>query len=225
MTVAIKICCIASEQELELAAAAGASAVGLVSAMPSGPGPIPEERIARLAAAAPRGLRTFLLTCQEVEAIVDQQRRCRATTLQLCDALPAGGYARLRDALPGVELVQVIHVRGRGSLDEALAVAEHVDGLLLDSGNPALVVKELGGTGRVHDWEVSREICQAVSIPVFLAGGLRADNVRAAIDLGRPYGVDVCSGVRTFFCRGRTSGKLDPAKLEEFVRAARGPVQ
>ena len=203
----------ASREEARLAVQAGASALGLVSAMPSGPGPIEEALIAEIAATVPPGVATFLLTClEDVDAIVAQQRRCRTNTLQLVDRLPAGAHARLRAALPGIGIVQVIHVGGEESLAEAVAVAPHVDAILLDSGNQSLPVKELGGTGRVHDWQISRRIREAVSAPVYLAGGLRAENVGQAIRGVGPFGVDLCSGVRT-------DGRLDPEKLARFFEA------
>lgn len=210
----IKICCIQSIEEARLALEAGADALGLVAAMPSGPGPIPEERIAAIARAVPPPVATFLLTSHPTAAdIVAQHRRCGTTTIQIVDRLTApGAYAVLRAALAGVRLAQVVHVRGPESLAEAAAAAPHVDALLLDSGNPALPVKELGGTGRIHDWSLSRAIRDAVDVPVFLAGGLRPENVGAAIAAVRPFAVDVCTGVRT-------EGRLDPAKLRGFVAA------
>lgn len=90
-----------------------------------------------------------------------------------------------------------------------LALAKQVDALLLDSRNPNLAVKELGGTGRVHNWQLSRQIREQVSKPVFLAGGLHAGNVREAIETVQPFGLDLCSGVRT-------NGQLDMRKLEAF---------
>jgi phosphoribosylanthranilate isomerase len=209
----VKICCMASVEEMRLAVACGVSAIGLVSAMPSGPGPIEEELIAEIAAQVPPGVSSFLLTCkQDVEGIVAQQRRLGANTLQLCDRLQEGTYRELRAALPGIAVVQVTHVTGPESLQEAQEVAPHVHALLLDSGNQSLAVKELGGTGRVHDWAVSREIVESVAIPVFLAGGLNADNVADAIREVRPYGIDVCSGVRS-------GGRLDKGKLRRFFTA------
>lgn len=194
----------------------GASAIGLVSAMPSGPGPIAEELIAQIASKIPPGVATFLLTCkQDVEAIMDQQRRLRVNTIQICDRLESGGHEQLRKALPGVSLVQVIHVTGDESVAEAMSVDRVVDAILLDSGNQALPVKELGGTGRTHNWSVSRKIRESVCVPIFLAGGLRSDNVRHAIDAVRPFGVDVCSGVRT-------NGQLDETKLSSFFGQVQG---
>jgi phosphoribosylanthranilate isomerase len=210
----IKICCIQSEAEARLAIAAGADGLGLVGTMPSGPGPIDDTLIAAIAAQVPPPVATFLLTSEtEADAIVAHARRCRTNTLQLVDRVAAEVYPQLRQALPGVKLVQVIHVAGAESVDDAVAAAAHADALLLDSGQPHAAIRVLGGTGRVHDWAVSRRIVEAVACPVFLAGGLRADNVGAAIAAVRPFGIDVCTGVR------RTDYSLDPAKLEPFVAA------
>lgn len=211
----IKICCMASIEEARLAIEHGADAVGLVSAMPSGPGPIPDDLIATIAAAVPRPTRTFLLTSRsDVGSIAAAVRRAGVTTVQVVDHVILGSLRDLRGALPDTEIVQVIHVRGEISVEESLAAAPFVDALLLDSGNPGLPVKELGGTGRLHDWELSRRIIGGVGVPVWLAGGLNADNVANAIRTVRPHGVDVCSGVRT-------NGSLDPDKLKRFVKAVR----
>lgn len=178
--------------------------------MPSGPGVIADERIAEIARVVPPGVAAVLLTSrQEPAAIIAQQRHARVNTLQLVDELPLAAYPVLREALPGVSLMQVIHVSGWRSLDEALAVAPHVDAILLDSGNPTLAVKELGGTGRVHDWQVSRAIREQAPVPVFLAGGLNAGNVAEAVQAVGPFGLDLCSGVRT-------DGRLDTGKLGAF---------
>lgn len=209
----VKVCCIASAGEARTAIECGASAVGLVSEMPSGPGVINEELITEIAARVPPPVATFLLTCgQDAASIIRQQRRCRVNTLQLCDRVPPQVYAELRARLPGVSLVQVVHVGGEESFEEALSVARHVDALLLDSGNQSLAVKELGGTGRTHDWRVSRRVVEASPVPVFLAGGLRPENVAEAVSTVRPFGLDVCSGVRS-------EGHLDEGKLRRFFAA------
>ncbi len=213
----VKICCIANLAEARQAQAAGAAALGLVSAMPSGPGVIADATVAEVAGAL-RGqtVRTFLLTARtRAEAIAAQHAAAGTTTLQLVDHVPADELRRLRVLCPGIELVQVLHVTGEATLDEALAVAPLVDALLLDSGNPALAVKELGGTGRTHDWAWSRRIRDAVApLPLWLAGGLRAHNVADAIRNVRPYGLDLCTGVRRH-------GQLDGALLAAFMAAAR----
>ena len=206
----MKICCIGSTAEARLAISHGAAALGLVSEMPSGPGVIPEDTIREVAEVVPPPVATFLLTCkQDAATIIAQQRKCRVNTIQLCDSVEADVYDELRRALPGVSLVQVIHVRGREALEEAASASVKVDALLLDSGNQSLAVKELGGTGRRHDWRISRAIVEAVDVPVFLAGGLNPENVAEAIETVSPFGLDVCSGVRT-------GGRLDEDKLERF---------
>lgn len=219
MSPVVKICCIASIHEARMAIAAGAGALGLVSAMPSGPGVISDAEVAAIAADVARhapATHTFLLTARtDAEAIADQHAAAGTTTLQLVDQVPHAELQRLRRLRPGVQIVQVIHVTGEASVDEALAAAPFVDALLLDSGNPALAVKELGGTGRVHDWSLSRRIREAVAPrPLFLAGGLHAGNVGQAIATVQPYGLDLCSKVRR-------NGHLDAGMLHEFMVAAR----
>ncbi|XOZ32861.1 phosphoribosylanthranilate isomerase [Halomonadaceae bacterium KBTZ08] len=209
----VKICCISSIEEAHLAIQEGASALGLVSEMPRGPGVITEDAIAEIAAAIPAPVGTFLLTSKtEPTEIIEQQRHCGVNTVQICDRLARGAHEILRESLPGVSLVQVVHVNDSSSVDEAIEVGRMVDAILLDSGNQALPVKELGGTGRTHDWALSRKIVQSVEVPVFLAGGLHAGNVGEAIRAVGPFGVDLCTGVRT----GRA---LDPLKLSDFMGA------
>lgn len=210
----IKICCISSIAEARLAVQYGASALGLVGHMPSGPGVIADELIAEIVPIVPPPVATFLLTSEtQADAIIKHQQRVHTNTLQLVDAVETEAYEAIRKALPTVKLVQVIHVIDEKTLDEALQLTGHVDALLLDSGNPTLAVKELGGTGRVHNWAISRQIVEQSPVPVFLAGGLKSENVRQALDAVQPYGLDLCSGVRS-------NGHLDEAKLEAFFRAA-----
>jgi phosphoribosylanthranilate isomerase len=210
----IKICCIASIEEMQLAVSSGATALGFVSKMPSGPGPIDEELIAAIVPHAPDGIRTFLLTSETTaDPIIAQQKRTGVNTIQLVDEVEPGAHEALHEALPGVSIVQVIHVVDEDSVDEAVGIAHRVDALLLDSGNPKLQVKELGGTGRVHDWALSRRIRERVHVPVYLAGGLNASNAADAVAAVEPYGLDICSGVRT-------GGRLDEEKLRAFVSAA-----
>lgn len=209
--VRVKICCIASIEEARMAIKYGASALGLVSEMPSGPGVINEESITRIAESVSPPIATFLLTSkQNAEEIIMQHLRTKTNTLQLVDHLPDEELLILREKLPAIKLVQVIHVLDESSIEEAKKVQHFVDALLLDSGNPRLKVKELGGTGRIHNWEISRSIVESVTVPVFLAGGLNAENVDEAIEAVQPFGLDICSGVRT-------NGFLDEGKLKAFV--------
>jgi phosphoribosylanthranilate isomerase len=207
----IKICCITSIEEAQTAIAFGASAIGLVGEMPSGPGPIPDTLIREIALSTPPAVGTFLLTSEtSVDDIVRHHQRTNTNTIQIVDALSRGTHAQLKAALPSIKIVQVVHVLGEHSIDEAVEVSGQVDALLLDSGNPHLRVKELGGTGRIHDWSLSRKIRDVARCPVFLAGGLRPENVRQAIEQVQPFGIDACSGVRT-------NGRLDEKKLKQFI--------
>jgi phosphoribosylanthranilate isomerase len=209
----VKICCIRSVAEAWMAIRHGASALGLVSEMPSGPGVIAEETIAEIACTVPPGVGSFLLTSRrDATSIIEQQRRLRVSTLQICDSLTSGSHRDLRAALPGIGIVQVVHVVGPASVAEAIQVAPQVDAILLDSGNPDRPVKELGGTGRRHDWRLSRRIREEVAVPIFLAGGLDPDNVTEAMAEVGPFGLDVCSGLRT-------GGELDEAKVSRFFEA------
>ena len=209
----VKICCIRSVDEAWTAIGHGASALGLVSQMPSGPGVIPDETILRIAAAVPPPVATFLLTCrQDAASIIEQQRRLRTSTVQLCDRPERGAYSLLREALPGVRIVQVVHVTGPRSVDEAVAAAAEADAILLDSGRPDGAVKELGGTGRRHDWSLSLRIREAVDVPVFLAGGITPENAAEAVEAVGPFALDVCTGVRT-------DGALDEGKLRRLFAA------
>ena len=210
----VKICCIANEQEAADAIAFGASAVGLVAKMPSGPGPISDEEIFRIARTVPPPVATFLLTSEQTpQGIIEHHFRTRTNTIQIVDELQGRDYDTIRAQLPNVKLVQVVHVVDDSSIDEACDLAEHVDAILLDSGNPKLEIKELGGTGRRHDWKLSRRIVETCGKPVFLAGGLNPENVREAIETVQPFGLDVCSGVRT-------NGNLDHEKLGRFFEQA-----
>jgi len=206
----VKICCITSIEEAMLAIKYGASALGLVSEMPSGPGVIDEKLIAEITSKIPPPVATFLLTSkQTAEEIIGQQIKTKVNTLQLVDHIPYSELQKLRKQITGIKLVQVIHVVDEHSIDEALDVQKYVDALLLDSGNPRLEVKELGGTGKTHNWLISKKIKDQVDIPVFLAGGLNPENVLEAIKVVQPYGLDICSGVRS-------KNRLDEGKLKFF---------
>ena len=196
-----------------MATAAGASLLGLVGAMPSGPGPISDEAIAEICAWAPPGIETVLLSSEiTAEGLTAHAARCRPSVLQIVDTPELGAYAALRAAHPALKLMQVIHVEDDSAIDQAHAAAAAVDAILLDSGRPTAAIKELGGTGQTHDWDVSARLVAAVDKPVFLAGGLSAENVTDAIRRVRPYGLDLCSKVRT-------DDRLDKVKLGAFMNA------
>lgn len=211
----VKICCISSMVEAQIAIECGASALGLVGNMPSGPGIISDKEIQIIAQNVPPPIATFLLTSEtDAEQIIAHHQRTNTNVIQIVDELQSGTYQQIKAALPSVKLVQVIHVIDEESIKEAIRISLEVDAILLDSGNPNLKIKELGGTGRTHNWVLSREIRESIDIPLFLAGGLNKNNVREAIECVQPFGLDLCSGVRT-------EGKLDQVKLEDFMAACK----
>lgn len=211
----IKICCISSHEEARLAIRHGADALGLVGKMPSGPGPIEDELIASITKTIHPPIASFLLTSeQSATNIIAHINRVHTNTVQIVDELTEGSYEEIKKALPQLKIVQVIHVTGSESITQAIKIHQQVDAILLDSGNPAAAVKTLGGTGNTHNWYISRDLVKEVSVPVFLAGGLHAGNVQEAIETVRPFGVDICSGVRS-------NGKLDVQKLAAFIHAVR----
>jgi phosphoribosylanthranilate isomerase len=209
----IKICCISSVEEAAIAIKAGASALGLVGPMPSGPGIISNELIATITQTIPPPIGSFLLTSETTpETIIAHHQLVQTNTIQIVDVLSEGSCKTIKQALPTIKLVQVIHVIDEASVAEAIQISEQVDALLLDSGNPNLAIKILGGTGNIHNWKLSRQIVEQSKVPVFLAGGLKPENVQQAIQEVQPYGLDLCSGVRS-------DKKLDPVKLDAFFKA------
>lgn len=209
----IKICCISSREEARMAINAGAWALGLVAEMPSGQGPISDELIADILANLHAPVETFLLTSRvEADAIIDHHAFCPSTTIQMVDHVSHSDLKKIRKALPEIKLVQVIHVIDEQTIEEAKQVAPLVDMILLDSGKPHAAKRTLGGTGDTHDWDISRQIRREIGIPMFLAGGLNPDNVAAAISHVQPFGVDLCSRIRT-------DNRLDPVKLKAFFGA------
>ena len=209
----VKICCINSIEEARLAIFYGASAIGLVGDMPSGPGIISDNKIRQIAKTVPPMVSTFLLTSEtKASEIINHYNKVNTSTIQIVDSLDNRDYKKIRSKLPHVKIVQVVHVLNESSVREAIAVSTMVDAILLDSGNPNLSIKELVGTGRTHNWYLRKKIREQIDIPIFLAGGITSNNVVEAINYVKPFGVDLCSGVRT-------NGNLDKDKLITFFNA------
>lgn len=207
----VKVFCIQSIEEAQLAIEYGAFAIGLVSKMPSGPGVISDEKIKKIANWAKGKIKSVLLTAlQDADELIEQYRFFGTDIIQLVDSQESSIYQKLRIELPEVKLMQVIHVIDKKSIEEAIEVSKHVDYILLDSGNPNLETKVLGGTAETHNWKISKQIVDGVSVPVFLAGGLNPDNVADAIVKVYPFGVDLCSGLRV-------EGKLVDEKINSFM--------
>lgn len=215
--VKVKVCCIASPEEARLALSYGVTAVGMVDETPSGEGRIPVETIAEIVQAVPPTTGTFVLTATtDVDQLEALYRTTGANTVQLWDPLQPGDYERLREKAPGIFIAQSVHVMEDEALAAAREIARHVDALVLDSGDSEPPFRWTNPAGQTHDWELSRHISEAIHLPILLAGGLTPDNVGQAIRAVRPYGVDVCSGVRK-------DGRLDQRLLVAFLDAVSRP--
>lgn len=210
----IKICCISSVEEANQAVLSGADAIGLVGEMPSGPGVIDDELIREISASVPPAVGTFLLTERTLASeIADHVNYCGTNTVQVVNHIDPGEWLKLLEQLPAAtRRVQVVHVEGGEALELVEQYAPFVHAFLLDSGRPSAKVPELGGTGRVHDWDVSARFVELSPKPVFLAGGINEANVQYAISKVKPFGLDICSSVRI-------DGKLSREKLIEFVHS------
>ena len=207
----VKVCCISSLEEAQLAISYGVDALGLVGDMPSGPGIIDDELTRSIARVVPPTVETFLLTSRESgDGIAEHVEFCGTTTVQIVRHIERAEYTTIIRRLPTIKRVQVIHVEDEGALELVKIYEPYVHAFLLDSGRPSARAAELGGTGRSHDWQISAEIVKGTTRPVFLAGGLRPDNVKEAIAVVQPFGLDLCSGIRT-------DDKLDEKKLREFI--------
>lgn len=215
MRTRVKICCIASHEEAQLAVQAGADAVGFVAVKPSSPRSIENRTIAAIAAAIPPRIATCLSTSESTAAGVARHVATAGTsTVQIVSHLDVTESQQLPGLLPTTRRVQVVHVENESALDLIDRYAPHVHAFLLDSGRPNQPTPTYGGTGRTHDWSVSAKLVRRSPRPVFLAGGLSPANVGEAMKIVRPFGVDLCSGVRV-------GGRLDRDKLEAFMDAVR----
>lgn len=215
MRTRVKVCCISSVAEVRTAIDAGADALGFVSDMASGPGVTDDRRITAMIRILPPPIASFLLTSRlDSEGIIAHLRRTGASVVQIVDHVDPAVHEAVRAAIPAVRVVQVVHVTGPECLAYAAQAGSTAHALLLDSGKPNATFAELGGTGRTHDWAISRKVVATSAVPVWLAGGLNAENVEEAVRAVRPFGVDLCTGTRT-------EGHLDPVKLRDFIGAVR----
>jgi phosphoribosylanthranilate isomerase len=209
----IKVCGNRSEDDLTAAVAAGADAVGLISGVTHvSEDAIEPDRAAALARLVPPYVSVVLVThLATVESILALADRVRPDTLQPHGEIEPSVCAAVREARPLLRTSQAVHVTGPEAVERAARFAPHCDALLLDSRT----ADRLGGTGRTHDWSLSRRIADRLGLPVILAGGLTAENVAQAIGVVEPYAVDVNSEVDD------SNGDKDPQRLRAFTMAAR----
>ena len=216
----VKLCGIRSRADLALALSAGADAVGfIVGARHRTEDELSPSAAATLVAALPPMVSSVMVThLQQAAPILALAQQVRATCLQLQDAIALEELNAIRSALPGVKLIKAVHVSGdreershHETLTQAMALEPLVDALLLDSRT----ADRIGGTGLPHNWSISRRIVEQIGKPVILAGGLRPENLQAALDAVQPAAVDVNSGIDD------AAGAKDPARAAAFVQISR----
>jgi phosphoribosylanthranilate isomerase len=210
--------------EATAVAALGIERIGITPAARGLPGEI-SLPLAREIADAVRNAATVcaLSVDSELGVIVAMVQAVRPDVLHLCGppgAVPPEAVTSLRDRLPGVEIMQAIAVVDEKSVAEARAYESVSDCLILDS--VASEVEGVGAAGVVHDWQVSRRIVEAVSIPVILAGGLSPANVADAVAAVGPWGVDSLTHTNRRLAGGGFRKDLD--LVAEFAEAARSAV-
>lgn len=213
MSYQLKVCCIQDVDEATLALKYGANLLGFVSAMPTGFRLLSDDQIKNIICdmgRSPGNQNVLLTSLKDAPSLIAQLKYTQADIVQIVDSVEIPVYDLIRKQLPKVSIMQVIHVNGPEAIERATTVDPYVDYVLLDSGKSSKKQQALGGTGQTHNWEISRDIVQAIRTPVFLAGGLHPANVESAIRAVEPYGVDICTGLRD-------PKYLVEAKLKELV--------
>lgn len=218
----IQIYSIQTVEEALQCVQAGAEAIGVAVATGADlPAEVPEATCAEIFAALEgRAQRVLLVVTPTEEETVEYVRRLQPDILQLCgNRLPATPElaAQCRAVRPGLRVLQAVGVDGPGAIDRAKYFAGFCDMLILDSIAPGIA--GIGAAGRTHDWSIDAEIVRSVPCPVVLAGGLDAENVKAAIEAVHPWGVD--SFTRTSDRLPDGGSRKNIEKVRAFVQAAR----
>jgi len=211
----VKICANRSVEDAKMSIAFGADVIGILVGQEHTSDDFVDKFKAREIATFAKGkcdvsLVTHLTNAKE---IIELTKFIGNNTIQLHSDISEDEVLLIRKELPNVKLVRLIHVSSDGKICTDYQKMKYVDFYLLDSFN--LKTNQVGGTGLTHDWNKSRKLISILNKPTFLAGGLNPNNVKEAIKLTRPYGVDVNSG-----CKNEL-GKKDANKVKLFVQNAK----
>lgn len=210
----VKICGIRSIEDARAAVVAGADELGFHVGLTGGRVPLESEHAARIIAELPESASGVVVTSiAESGKLIELVRATGADIVQLYGDATPETILEVKKALPDVQVWKVLNVADEGSIAEAKKYERAADAIALDTLNKETGVR--GGTGKVHDWNISRKIVESVSIPVILAGGLNPDNVAEAIRAVNPFGVDVNSGV------SNADGTKDVGKVRMFAERAK----
>ncbi len=213
----VKICGIRRHEDALIAAELGADAIGLLVGQRHNSPDFISAAVARdISRALPPSVEAVLVThIEEIDELERLLEQSGITTVQLHSEIAPNSVERLRGRLPYVKIFKSVSIISADSVAYPEAFEKLVDGFVLDSINVA--TGQLGGTGKTHDWSVSRQIVMRyLEIPIILAGGLNSENVRSAIEYVHPFGVDVNSGTKA------PDGFKDARKMEEFIVQAKG---
>ena len=213
--VRVKICGIKRMEDAFSAIRWGADALGFLVGQRHTSGDFIEaalarEIILRLPPFVSKVLVTHLLRAEEVLKLVDET--C-VDTVQLHGEIQPDQVREIRQRRAHLRILKSFHIVDEASVEYGLPYYAHVDAFVLDSLNAE--TGEIGGTGLVHDWAISRRVVSRYPIPIILAGGLNPENIREAIERVKPYGIDVNSGVKG------ASGFKDHAKVHAFIEGAK----
>jgi len=209
--VRVKICGITSRRDLLTAVEAGADAVGFVVDAPQSPRDLPINKAKSLMKATPIFVKTVAVTVpKNLSRLEEICRRLNPDVVQVHGAIHT--YKEIRERLPDIRLIGAIQVKSGLDVDVVVEAADMLNAVLLDTH----ISSGYGGTGKIHNWELSRRIRDAVyPKPLILAGGLKPENVKEAIRVVKPYAVDVSSGVES------RPGVKDREKVFEFIKNAK----
>ena len=210
--VRVKICGITREEDLAVAVAAGADAVGFIVGVPSSPRNLTLERAERLLKQVPVFVDRVVVTVPEsVDSLVKIYSRLRPTAIQI-HGEKQSETSIIRKKTCGARLIKTVYVKIGNTAERARTDSKAFDAIVLDSFSSG----QYGGTGMVHDWTLSKQIKQIIApTPLILAGGLKPENVEEAILTVQPYAVDVASGVESW------PAVKDPRKVYAFIKNAK----
>ena len=210
--VRVKICGITRKEDLAVAVDAGADAVGFLVGVPTSPRNLTLERAKMLLDLVPVFVDSVIVTAPEtVEDIVEICETLKPSVIQI-HGKKNFVASQVRKKVKNTCLVKTVYVKPDILKEENIEELKQFDAVLLDS----FTKNQYGGTGKTHDWTVSKQIKEAVApVPVILAGGLKPENVKEAILAVNPYAVDVASGVEA------SPGIKDHNKIHAFVENAK----
>jgi phosphoribosylanthranilate isomerase len=210
--VKVKICGITSEEDLKMVCNMGADAVGFVVRVPSSPRNLTLERAEKLIRLVPIFVKSVVVVVpKDIEEVSAVYERLKPDAIQIHGEETPNAEI-LREKLHGTSLIRAVSVKSKEIVDNAIKESKLFDAVLLDS----CLHGKYGGTGMVHDWELSKHVREAIHPkPLILAGGLNPENVKKAIQTVKPYAVDVSTGVESKL------GVKDPKKVEAFIKNAK----